>query len=53
MQPDLLVTGPYPAWDMDEHHASGTTETRKAMGRLVRDNLQAHFAGAALLTPVT
>ena len=34
------------------HHASGTIETRKAMGRLVRDNLAAHFAGAALPTPV-
>ncbi|WP_105386602.1 2-hydroxyacid dehydrogenase [Neorhizobium alkalisoli] len=34
------------------HHASGTIETRKAMGKLVRDNLAAHFAGAALLTPV-
>ncbi|MBD9388723.1 2-hydroxyacid dehydrogenase [Agrobacterium sp. AGB01] len=34
------------------HHASGTIETRKAMGKLVRDNLAAHFAGSALLTPV-
>ncbi|MCA1494347.1 2-hydroxyacid dehydrogenase [Ensifer sp. NBAIM29] len=34
------------------HHASGTIETRKAMGKLVRDNLAAHFAGATLLTPV-
>lgn len=34
------------------HHASGTIETRKAMGKLVRDNLMAHFAGQALLTPV-
>jgi D-3-phosphoglycerate dehydrogenase len=34
------------------HHASGTAETRKAMGRLVRDNLAAHFAGRPLLTPV-
>ena len=34
------------------HHASGTVETRKAMGKLVRDNLAAHFAGSALLTPV-
>ncbi len=34
------------------HHASGTIETRKAMGKLVRDNLAAHFAGAALPTPV-
>ncbi|GGX67165.1 D-2-hydroxyacid dehydrogenase [Tateyamaria omphalii] len=34
------------------HHASGTIETRKAMGQLLRDNLTAHFAGDALLTPV-
>jgi D-3-phosphoglycerate dehydrogenase len=34
------------------HHASGTVETRKAMGRLVRDNLAAHFAGRPLPTPV-
>lgn len=34
------------------HHASGTIETRKAMGKLVRDNLAAHFAGTPLLTPV-
>jgi D-3-phosphoglycerate dehydrogenase len=34
------------------HHASGTLETRTAMGRLVRDNLAAHFAGRPLLTPV-
>jgi lactate dehydrogenase-like 2-hydroxyacid dehydrogenase len=34
------------------HHASGTYETRQAMGKLVRDNLAAHFAGQPLLTPV-
>ena len=34
------------------HHASGTYETRKAMGKLVFDNLSAHFAGRPLLTPV-
>ena len=37
---------------LQPHHASGTVETRKAMGQLVRDNLQAHFAGRPLLTPV-
>ena len=37
---------------LQPHHASGTVETRKAMGKLVRDNLTAHFAGEALLTPV-
>ncbi|MEM8978099.1 MAG: 2-hydroxyacid dehydrogenase [Pseudomonadota bacterium] len=34
------------------HHASGTIETRMAMGQLLRDNLTAHFAGKALPTPV-
>jgi lactate dehydrogenase-like 2-hydroxyacid dehydrogenase len=34
------------------HHASGTIETRQAMGKLMRDNLAAHFAGQPLLTPV-
>jgi lactate dehydrogenase-like 2-hydroxyacid dehydrogenase len=37
---------------MQPHHASGTVETRKAMGRLVYDNLLAHFEGRPLLTPV-
>ena len=37
---------------LQPHHASGTIETRKAMGQLVRDNLTAHFAGQELLTPV-
>lgn len=34
------------------HHASGTVETRNAMGNLVLDNLRAHFAGRPLPTPV-
>jgi lactate dehydrogenase-like 2-hydroxyacid dehydrogenase len=37
---------------LQPHHASGTFETRRAMGALVRDNLAAHFAGCALITPV-
>ena len=37
---------------LQPHHASGTIETRKAMGKLVRDNLTAHFAGEPLITPV-
>lgn len=37
---------------LQPHHASGTFETRKAMGQLVRDNLSAHFAGKTLPTPV-
>jgi len=27
-------------------------ETRKAMGALMRENLEAHFAGRPLLTPL-
>jgi len=37
---------------LQPHHASGTIETRKAMGRLVCENLEAHFAGRPLPTPV-
>ncbi|PDV87904.1 hydroxyacid dehydrogenase [Rhizobium sp. H4] len=37
---------------LQPHHGSGTVETRKAMGQLVRDNLAAHFAGNPLPTPV-
>jgi lactate dehydrogenase-like 2-hydroxyacid dehydrogenase len=37
---------------LQPHHGSGTIETRKAMGKLVRDNLAAHFAGQPLPTPV-
>ncbi|MFA7504597.1 MAG: 2-hydroxyacid dehydrogenase [Burkholderiaceae bacterium] len=34
------------------HAASGTNETRSAMGRLVLDNIEAWLAGRPLLTPV-
>ena len=34
------------------HIASATNETRGAMGQLMLDNLEAFFAGKALLTPV-
>ncbi len=37
---------------LQPHHGSGTVETRKAMGQLLRDNLMAHFAGRPLPTPV-
>ena len=37
---------------LQPHHASGTYETRTAMGRLTIDNVAAHFAGRPLLTPV-
>ena len=38
---------------LSPHCGSGTTETRAAMGKLVRDNLTAHFSGKHLLTPFT
>ena len=34
------------------HHGSGTVETRRAMGQLVRDNLSAFYADRPLLTEV-
>ena len=37
---------------LQPHNGSATVESRRAMGQLVRDNLQAHFAGQPLLTPV-
>ena len=37
---------------LQPHHGSGTFETRKAMGDLLRENLLAHFGGRPLLTPV-
>ncbi len=37
---------------LQPHQSSGTTETRKVMGQLQRDNLAAYFAGKELLTPV-
>ncbi len=37
---------------LQPHQGSGTFETRTAMGDLVKDNIAAHFAGQALLTPV-
>lgn len=37
---------------LQPHHASGTFETRKAMGALMRENLLAHFGGRDLITPV-
>lgn len=37
---------------LQPHQASGTVETRKAMGGLLRANLEAHFAGKPLPTPV-
>jgi D-3-phosphoglycerate dehydrogenase len=37
---------------LQPHAGSGTSETRAAIGRLMRANLAAHFAGEPLITPV-
>lgn len=37
---------------LQPHNGSATVESRRAMGQLVRDNLEAHFSGRPLLTPV-
>jgi lactate dehydrogenase-like 2-hydroxyacid dehydrogenase len=37
---------------LQPHHASGTHDTRTAMGRLTIDNIAAYEAGKPLLTPV-
>jgi len=37
---------------LQPHHSSGTVETRKRMGQLQRDNLQAFFEGQPLRSPV-
>jgi hydroxypyruvate reductase len=37
---------------LQPHVGSATFETRRAMSQLVLDNLEAHFAGKDLLTPV-
>ncbi len=49
LNPRFLTT---PRILLQPHHASGTVETRRAMGQLLRDNLAAHFAGQPLPTPV-
>jgi lactate dehydrogenase-like 2-hydroxyacid dehydrogenase len=49
LNPRFLTT---PRILLQPHHASGTVETRRAMGQLLRDNLAAHFAGRPLPTPV-
>lgn len=57
---DVFEREPHPTpalLDMDNvvlapHAASGTVETREAMGNIVLDNLKAYFAGEALKTPV-
>lgn len=37
---------------LQPHQGSATIETRKAMGRLQRDNISAYLKGARLITPV-
>lgn len=49
LNPRFLAT---PNLLLQPHHASGTVETRAAMGQILRDNLAAHFAGRPLPTPV-
>lgn len=49
LDPRLLTL---PTVLLQPHHGSGTMETRRAMGQLLRDNLMAHFTGQPLPTPV-
>ena len=52
-EPDIdPVFATFPNVVLSPHQASGTVETRKAMGTLMRENLEAHFDGRPLLTPV-
>jgi lactate dehydrogenase-like 2-hydroxyacid dehydrogenase len=57
---DVFSSAPRPAPELlvlsnvivQPHHGTATIETRTAIGALMIDNLAAHFAGRALLTPV-
>ncbi len=49
VSPELLKL---PNVIVQPHHGSATVETRTAIGRLMIDNISAHFAGKPLLTPV-
>ncbi|WP_198372144.1 2-hydroxyacid dehydrogenase [Roseomonas rosulenta] len=46
------VFATFPNVVLSPHQASGTVETRKAMGALMLANLEAHFDGRPLPTPV-
>ena len=46
------VFATFPNVVLSPHQASGTVETRKDMGALMRANLEAHFDGRPLTTPV-
>jgi lactate dehydrogenase-like 2-hydroxyacid dehydrogenase len=58
---DVFETAPSPRPELlrlpnvivQPHHGSATVETRTAIGRLMIDNLAAHFAGRPLPAPVT
>lgn len=43
----------HPSVVVQPHQSSATRDARRAMGRLVLDNLAAHFSGAPLLSPVS
>lgn len=49
--PDPRLTA-LPQVTLSPHQGSGTVETREAMAGLMVDNLQAHFAGRPLLSPI-
>lgn len=49
LDPEFLT---FPNVVLSPHNASATLETRKDMGALMRANLDAHFDGKPLLTPV-
>ena len=57
---DVFESEPAPAPELlalrnvivQPHHGSATVETRTAIGRLMIENISAHFAGRPLLTPV-
>lgn len=54
-EPEILQIGPCPDRDrqlLEEAFRPRPAARCKAMGKLVRDNLSAHFAGQPLLTPV-
>jgi lactate dehydrogenase-like 2-hydroxyacid dehydrogenase len=58
---DVFETAPSPPAELlqlpnvivQPHHGSATIETRTAIGRLMIDNLVAHFSGKPLPTPVS
>lgn len=54
-EPEILQIGPCPDRDrqpLEEAFRPRPAARCKAMGKLVRDNHSAHFAGQPLLTPV-